>query len=315
MKNRFPRLREGYHPLAVDGYRANPNPVNLVWSCIPARQPLDGGKIIRGMNGTFDPRSYARDVEESARADGWTIRHLSPTASSARPWLQRVAPARRATSTGAGAPRVYLSSGIHGDEISGPLALLEMLRQPDFFSAFNATIFPILNPDGLARGTRGNADGVDLNRDYRDPQTAEIASHINALKTLGRFDAAMMLHEDFEGAGAYLYELNDALSPTLGGEIVAAMGRHVPIDLRPEIEEVPARGGVLQRRDLALKHGPIEDRPDWPEAIYLSVHHTQASYTTETPMPFPIEHRVQAQIAAVETLLGALGSVSRQTED
>jgi hypothetical protein len=255
---------------------------------------------MKRMNGNFDPRSYARDVEESARAGGWTIRHLSPTASSARPWLQRAAP------TGAG--RVYLSAGIHGDEISGPLALLEMLRQPDFFAAFETTIFPMLNPDGLARGVRGNAGGIDLNRDYRNPKSAEIASHIETLKTLGRFDAAMMLHEDFEGVGAYLYELNDALPPTLGGEIVAAMGRHVPIDLRPEIEEFPARGGVLQRRDLVRKLGPIEERPEWPEAIYLSVHHTQVSYTTETPMPFPLDQRMQAQIAAVETLLGALAS-------
>jgi protein MpaA len=252
------------------------------------------------MNGIFDPRSFARDIEESARAGGWTIRHLSSTGSSTRPWL------RRAAQTGSGAPRVYLSAGIHGDEISGPPALLEMLRRPDFFAAFDAVIFPMLNPDGLARGVRGNADGIDLNRDYRDPKTAEIASHIDALKTLGRFDAAMMLHEDFEGVGAYLYELNDAFPPTLGGEIVAAMGRHVLIDPRPVIEDVPARGGVLQRRDLVRIHGPIEDRPDWPEAIYLSVHHTRVSYTTETPLPFPLEARVRAQIAAVETLLQAL---------
>jgi|SRR5260221_8718343 len=178
-----------------------------------------------------------------------------------------------------------------------------MLRQPNFFAGFSTTIFPILNPDGLARGTRGNAGGIDLNRDYRNPQSAEIRSHLETLKTLGRFDAAMMLHEDFEGIGAYLYELNDSLPPTPGREIVAAMGRHVPIDLRPEIEEVPANGGVLRRKDLVLKHGPIENRPDWPEAIYLSVHHTHVSYTTETPIPFPMEQRVQAQIAAVRTLL------------
>lgn len=252
------------------------------------------------MNDNFDPQSYARDVEESARAGGWTIRQLSPTASSTRPWLQRVAPTR------AGAPHIYLSSGIHGDEVSGPLALLEMLRRPDFFAAFDATIFPMLNPDGLVRNVRGNADGIDLNRDYRNSKSTEIAGHIEALKTLGRFDAAMMLHEDWEGIGAYLYELNDGLPLNLGGEIIAAMGRHVPIDLRPEIEEAPAHGGIISRRDLLAKLGHFEDRPDWPEAIYLSVNHTKMSFTTETPKPFPIERRVQAQIAAVETLLKAL---------
>lgn len=254
------------------------------------------------MSDNFDPPAFARDIEELARMDSWTIRYLSSTAGSVRPWLQRIAPGGR------GAPHVYLSAGIHGDEVSGPLALLEMLRRPNFFAAFDTVIFPMLNPDGLARGVRGNADDIDLNRDYRNPKSAEVVSHIEALKTLGRFDAAMMLHEDFEGVGAYLYELNDELPSGLGSEIIAAMGRHVPIDLRPVIEEFPAHGGVLSRKDIVALRGPIEDRPDWPEAIYLSVHHTQVSYTTETPKPLPIEQRVAAQIAAVETLLGALAS-------
>jgi len=248
---------------------------------------------------SFDPAAYARDIEEAARAGGWTIRHLSPCAKGPRPWLQR-------TQGEAGAPSVYLSSGIHGDETSGPIALLEMVRQSDFFADFNATIFPILNPNGLAAGKRENADGIDLNRDYRNTKSAEIASHLEALQMLGRFDASMMLHEDYEGVGAYLYELNDTLESTLGTEIITAMGRHVPIDLRPVIEEVAASGGVLQRRDMLKKYGRFEDRPDWPEAIYLTVHHTQVCYTTETPKPFPFEQRVAAQIAAVRTLLDAL---------
>jgi hypothetical protein len=248
----------------------------------------------------FDPAGLAREMEEAAQADAWTIRHLSPCASGPRPWLHRAA------RTGPDAPRFYLSAGIHGDEFAGPLAVLEMLRQPDFFAGFHATIFPLLNPDGLALGTRGNAGGIDLNRDYRTPQSAEVAGHIEALKTLERFDAVMMLHEDFEGIGAYLYELNDTLPPGLGGGIIAAMGRHVPVDLRPVIEDVPARGGVLSRKDLVAKLGPIEDRPDWPEAIYLSVHHTRVCYTTETPAPFPLGQRVKAQVAAVQALLDAL---------
>jgi hypothetical protein len=252
------------------------------------------------MNGKFDPATYARDVEAAAGADGWSIRHLSPTASGPRPWLHRGA------KTGLGAPHVYFSAGIHGDEFSGPLALLELLRRPEFFAAYDVTMFPILNPDGLAKELRENAGGIDLNRDYRNSKSAEILSHIEVLATLGRFDAAMMLHEDYEGIGAYLYELNETLSPTLGIEIIAAMSKYVPIDLRPEIEEFPARGGVISRNDIVALRGPIEERPDWPEAIYLSVNHTKVSYTTETPKPFPIEKRVAAQIAAIETLLGAL---------
>ena len=55
--------------------------------------------------------------------------HLSPIESGPRPWFQLAGPARDTD-----APRLYLSSGIHGDEISGPRALLEMIRHPGFFS-------------------------------------------------------------------------------------------------------------------------------------------------------------------------------------
>ena len=74
----------------------------------------------------------------------------------------------------------------------------------------------------------------------------------------------------------------------------------------PRSRRFPRAGGILLRRNLVLKHGPIENRPDWPEAIYLNMHHTKVSYTTETPKPFPLVQRVQAQIAAVRTLLDAL---------
>jgi hypothetical protein len=41
--------------------------------------------------------------------------------------------------------------------------------------------------------------GIDLNRDYRNSRSLEIKAHIETLLTLGRFDASMMLHEDYEG--------------------------------------------------------------------------------------------------------------------
>jgi len=250
------------------------------------------------MSGSFKPKIYVDRIEDAAKATGWTIRYLSKCGDVTRPWLQRAA------TLGDAAPSLYISAGIHGDEISGPMAILKMLRDREFFADFNVTIFPILNPDGLAQNLRVNAAGIDLNRDYRNSKSQEIASHIEALKTLGKYDAAMMLHEDFEGIGAYLYELNDDTS--LGLKIISAMGQHIPIDLRPIIEDVPAAGGIISRKDLLRIHGNIEERPDWPEAIYLSVNHTKISYTTETPKPFPLENRIEAQIAAVITLMKAL---------
>jgi hypothetical protein len=251
----------------------------------------------------FVPADYVREVEAAAREGGWTIRYLSPIPVATRPWLEKPAVKRHAAQP---PPRFYLSAGIHGDEVAGPLAVLEMLRQPDFFAEVDTTIFPILNPEGLARGLRGNYAGLDLNRDYRGARSTEIQSHLAILPTLGRYDSAMLLHEDFEGTGAYLYELNDGPIADLGQRIISAIGRHVPIDERPEIEEVEARGGIIQRADIIRRMGPIANRPEWPEAIYLSVFHTDVSYTTETPMLQPLPNRVAAQIEAVRTMIAAL---------
>jgi hypothetical protein len=253
----------------------------------------------------FEPASHVQKIEEAARAGGWTMRYLSPTPVGTRPWLQRPA---RVRVSGREAPRFYLSAGIHGDEIAGPLAVLEMLRITDFFDQVDATIFPILNPEGLFRAVRTNFNGIDLNRDYKGSKSSEIRSHLKVLPTLGPFDIAMMLHEDYEETGAYLYELNDGPMAGLGARIIAAMRQHVPIDERPVIEEVSAQGGILQRAELIRKMGPIESRPEWPEAIYLSLFHTKVSYTTETPMLQPLEKRVAAQIEAVQTVLEALST-------
>ena len=191
----------------------------------------------------FDPVGYVREIEEAARAGGWTLRYLSPLRQ------------RR--------PPLAAARGRHRSR-----------RAPVFISppAFTATrsrvrwppspccAGPISSPASTRRFSRSSTPTASHAERGSTPtastsiattapsRSAEIASHVEILKTLGRFDAALMLHEDYEGIGAYLYELNDALPPTLGLRMIAAMGRHVPIDLRPIIEEVPANGGVLQRR-------------------------------------------------------------------
>ena len=73
------------------------------------------------------------------------------------------------TVTGDGERTVLMLAGIHGDEAQGvdiARALAEEARQrPDLLHA-RVVIMPAVNPDGLAAGTRGNARGVDLNRNY-----------------------------------------------------------------------------------------------------------------------------------------------------
>jgi murein peptide amidase A len=64
-----------------------------------------------------------------------------------------------------GAQRVVLISAMHGDE-PAPRQILDSLRSGPPIHGLNLWVVPAYNPDGLARHTRKNAHGVDLNRNY-----------------------------------------------------------------------------------------------------------------------------------------------------
>src|SRR5262249_44058659 len=75
------------------------------------------------------------------------------------------------------AGRVYISTGIHGDEPAGPLAALRLLQENRWPEHFEIVFCPCLNPIGFAANTRTNGEGIDLNRDYLHFQSREIRAH------------------------------------------------------------------------------------------------------------------------------------------
>ena len=63
-------------------------------------------------------------------------------------------------------PRKVLVVGcIHGDECAG-IAILDRLRRLGALAGTDLWLVPDANPDGHAAGARGNAHGVDLNRNF-----------------------------------------------------------------------------------------------------------------------------------------------------
>jgi hypothetical protein len=198
-------------------------------------------------------------------------------------------------------PRIYLSAGIHGDEPAPPLALLAMLEAGIFDDRAVWFLCPMLNPAGFMGATRENAEGLDLNRDYKDLRSAEIRAHAAWLNRQPNFDLTLCVHEDWESKGFYLYELNPAGRPTLAKAMIEAASKVCPIEAAAVIDGRPTdEPGIIR---------PVSDplmRETWPEAIYLRSHHTTLSYTIESPSAFPLDQRIATLRAAVEAALRQL---------
>jgi hypothetical protein len=248
------------------------------------------GKNIGGYHGErIDVQQTREAIESAARNHGWSVSHL-PAREHRLPILTRAAQAPTA-------PRLYVSSGMHGDEPAGPLALLQLLQENRWPDA-HLTLAPLLNPGGLARNTRENEDGIDINRDYRHFRSAEAQTHAEWLKAQPAFDLTLLLHEDWESHGFYCYELNPDHRPSLARTILDAVAPVCPIDPTDLIDGRPiSEPGII--RPMEWPDFNPDQRPEWPEAVWLGVNKTRLNYTLEAPSDWPIAIRINALAAAV----------------
>ena len=240
---------------------------------------------------TIDIRAVLSELEMVAQPNGWTTEVFH--AHGDFQWLALHRPPRRTPH----ASCLYISAGIHGDEPAGPLAALQLVQENRWPDNVEIILLPCLNPIGFTLNRRENAEGIDLNRDYRNPQAAETRAHIAWLERQPRFDFYLCLHEDWESHGFYLYEQNPdhQLSPV--EKMIAAVKEVCPVDMSENIEGRAAHGGII--RPLI---NPLE-RPDWPEAFYLISHKARQGCTLEAPSDFPLTTRVDALVAGVRAAL------------
>jgi predicted deacylase len=241
------------------------------------------------MSADIDVAQYAVDLEAAARAAGFSVDVYGFVEQSRLVGLSRQAEPGKQSSRA-----VYLSAGIHGDEPAGPLALLELLRADALPRHHDWVICPLLNPSGLKKGTRENAAGIDLNRDYRDFVSHEIRGHREWVKRqIKSIDLGIHLHEDWESQGFYLYELNFADSPSQATALLDAARQYLPIETAECIDGRRASGGIIRPETLP-------DLPEGhPESIWLYQQYGGVLYTLETPSTAALDRRVAALKAAV----------------
>jgi protein MpaA len=238
------------------------------------------------------------DITVVAQQHGWTRETFFDTGELQLPALHR------ASLTTPRASRVYISAGIHGDEPAGPLAALQLLQENKWPDNLDLWLCPCLNPIGFKLNQRGNFKGIDLNREYLKPVAEEITAHIAWLSRQPKFDVCLLLHEDWESHGFYLYEQNPDKRPSLADAIIEAVGKVCPIDSSELIEGRPAQNGIIR------PNVDPNSRPDWPEAFYVITHKTRLSYTLEAPSDYLLRTRVSALVTAVNAALKTIAMMS-----
>lgn len=241
----------------------------------------------------LDPLAFAERIQGAARRAGFRVEPFGAVAGAPLYALTKRARGPR--------PRIYLSAGIHGDEPAPPLVLLHLIECGIFDARAVWFICPLLNPAGFLRRTRENADGIDLNRDYKALRSLEIQAHARWLQRQPNFNLSLCVHEDWESRGYYLYELNPLKRASLAPAMLTAVARVCPLETASTIDgRAIAEPAIIRPIDDPLQ------RELWPESIYLRAHHTRLSYTLESPSAFPLAQRIAAHAAAIEAAVGSL---------
>jgi len=265
------------------------------------------GKNHGGYHGeTIDIRTVLHDIETAAQQHGWSLEIFYDTGKFKLLALHRqplpirnpsTLRSRTAAEDRRSPTRIYLSAGIHGDEPASPLAALRLLQENRWPASLDLWFCPCLNPMGFVLNRRENADGKDLNRDYRHLEAAETRAHVAWLERQPQFDLHLLLHEDWESHGFYLYELNPENRPSLAEHIITRVAGTCPIDRSEIIEDRPAQNGVIRPNfDPAM-------RPQWAEAFYLIMQKSRLGYTLEAPSDFPLATRIDALVTGINVAL------------
>lgn len=211
--------------------------------------------------------------------------------------------------------KVLFSGVVHGDEPAGAYAIIDFFQNHarEFEKEFEFTAFPCVNPHGFCHFTRGNAQNLNLNREFKRDTTATETQLIMPL--LREYFFSMDLHETWpestkigvdEPNGAdpaefYLWEICENIALRVGDKIVKNVEHAgLPVCKWSKIYGDKNNEGVIWYPEDCgtgcYMSGTSFDS-------YLAANHTKQAFTIETPRNWPLEKRILAHIVSIKTAL------------
>jgi protein MpaA len=188
----------------------------------------------------------------------------------------------RAFDVGHGEDCVLLIASIHGNEGLGTPLLERLLRHlrehPEHLEGRRVVLVPEANPDGLARGSRRNARGIDLNRNFparnfrrggggdfplSEPEARALCGLVRSIRP----DRVVSIHQplalvDYDGPGrelaAEMAAGTDLPVRRLGarpGSLGSWVGRDLGIPI--VTVELPPHGGLVDVDALWSRFGEM----------------------------------------------------------
>lgn len=209
---------------------------------------------------------------------------------------------RGAVSPGFSFLRLAVFALVHGDEPAGGEAIQSLLAttllEPELLRGVELFCYPVCNPTGFEAGSRTNAAGLDLNREFwRDSAQPEVQA-LEAELRLRRFDGLVSLHADCDSPGLYAFARGAVTSEELLAPALQAAEGILPRNTDRIIDGFDAEHGVI--RDCypgVLSPSPDQSPP--PFEIIL-----------ETPGGRPVEEQAEAAHRALLAILAELPRLS-----
>jgi hypothetical protein len=247
-----------------------------------AAQPADVPRTPFELNGgsawTTLEEEQAFLAEVDALSDRVSITEIARTPQGRPLQLVQIGAEERSVEEVAEAPSALTACLQHGNEPAGREACLQLLRDVAFDDSRETErllergtllVIPTVNPDGRARNTRGNAAGVDINRDHLALETVEAQALARVLRD---YDVDMVndAHEYGPARTGYDYDLLYLWPRNLNvDDHVYRLSRELNLDYT--VPSAQAAGYTASEYGIVTTHPPRQIAGDQDERIFRNM--------------------------------------------